>query len=89
MKKHYIENVITLFEDEDYIYSLYFCKNIYLVKDTTESETLEDIKEYNDNNLKQQRIFEMGNKLYVRYAQENGCWYPMEGTIKQIKSITK
>jgi hypothetical protein len=88
-ERFYATKVITMYEDEDYIYSLYFCKNVYLVKDTQKGNTFENIKTYNDGKINRQEVFEMDDNLWIKSSDSNINCYLMSGSVRQIKNITK
>jgi hypothetical protein len=68
MKKYYIKRAITLYADNGYIYSLYICKNWYLVMTKNKDNKVNSVSfgqtSLDRHNEKTKCIIEINNTLY-------------------------
>jgi hypothetical protein len=101
--RYEMKRLVTMYEDEEYIYSLCICKNTYLIKDIKIREedeneaTFESVRLYNNMRIKSNDVYEENGKLYVKNIKtqlgikdkNRMMGKLMEGDIRKIKSLTK
>ena len=88
--KYKMKQLITMYEDKNYVYSLCICRNAYLIKDNKLNEeggnnlTFSTVETFNYLRRRDNNVYEKEGKLYWGIKHKI-----MEGEIKQIKSLTK